>query len=251
MTVTLISDEARVRTITLHRPDVLNAFDTALYDATADALRGAEADDGIGAVVLTGSGRAFSAGQDLEEMARLASSPGRGAGPGLGFPGMLEVLQRFPKPLLAAVNGVGVGLGFTILAHCDIVLVDAAARVKAPFVELGVAPEAGSSYLFPVRMGWQRAAHALLTAEWLSATDLVEAGMALRVCPAGTVVDETVALGRRIAAFPLGSLMATKQLLLAGQQAAVADARRREDGAFAALLGTAANAAALERFLDG
>lgn len=246
-----IEDASHVRTITFNRPEVLNAFDADLYDATADALSGAATDDGIGAVVLTGEGRAFSAGQDLGEMARLAASPLRSEA-GRGFPGMLEVLQRFPKPLLAAVNGVGVGLGFTILAHCDIVLVAEGARVKAPFVELGVAPEAGSSYLFPVRMGWQRAAHALLTAEWLTADDLVASGLALRTCPGETVVEETTELARRIATFPLASVMATKTLMLAAQQPAVAEARRREDGAFATLLGAAANASALERFLgDG
>jgi len=243
-----IEDAERVRTITFARPDVLNAFNTALYDGCADGLRRAEEDDGIGAVVLTGEGRAFSAGQDLAEMQRLAGDRSAPAAGG-GFPALLEVLQRFPKPLLAAVNGLGVGFGFTVLAHCDLVLVDAGARVKAPFVELGVAPEAGSSYLFPLRMGWQRAAHALFTAEWLSAEDLVASGLALRVCPAGTVVEETTALARRIATFPLASLVATKQLMLASQQPLVADARRREDGAFSVLLGGAANASALSAFL--
>jgi enoyl-CoA hydratase/carnithine racemase len=255
MAVIRITDAERVRTIAFNRPEVLNAFNTELYDATTAALTGAGADDGLSAVVLTGEGRAFSAGQDLAEMSRLAGVAGlagadASARPsGGGFPALLEVLAQFSKPLLAAVNGVGVGLGFTILAHCDIVLVGASARVKTPFVSLGVAPEAASSYLFPVRMGWQRAAHALFTAEWLSAEELVASGLALRLCPDESVVDETIGLARRIATFPLASLMATKRLMLAAQTPHVAEARRREDAAFAVLLRGDASASALSEFL--
>jgi enoyl-CoA hydratase/carnithine racemase len=161
----------------------------------------------------------------------------------------MHTLAEFPKPLLAAVNGVAVGLGFTMLAYCDLVLVADTARLRAPFVELGVAPEAGSSYLFPVRLGWQRAARVLLTGEWVTAPQLVEWGLALQVCEASDVVGETVAVAERIAAGPLPSLMATKRLLLAGQHDAVAAARRREDAAFASLLGRPANADAVNSFL--
>ncbi len=243
----LIEDSDRVRTVTFSRPEVLNAFDTELYDATAAALDDAAGDDGVGAVLVTGAGRAFSAGQDLQEMARTAG--GERSDAPHGFPRLLATLQAFPKPLVAAVNGVAVGFGFTILAHCDLVLVDDGARLRTPFVQLGVAPEAASSYLFPIRMGWQRAAAVLLTGEWVSAEDLVASGLALRSCPAGTVVAEARALAARIAQAPLPSLMATKRLMLAGQADAVAAARRREDDAFAVLLGQAANADALRSFL--
>jgi enoyl-CoA hydratase/carnithine racemase len=161
----------------------------------------------------------------------------------------MEVVGRFPKPLVAAVNGLAVGLGFTILAHCDLVLVADDARLRVPFAQLGVAPEAASSYLFPVRMGWQRAAQVFLTGDWVSARELVEMGLALRVCDAGTVLAESCALAERIAAGPLPSLMATKRLMLAGRGDAVGAARQREDVAYAALLGREANADALRSFL--
>lgn len=244
-----VEDAERVRVVTFARAEVLNAFDTALYDALADALAAAARDDGTGAVVLTGEGRAFSSGADLAEMARLGSGEEEKPGRGHGFPRVIEMLDGYPKPVLAAVNGLGVGFGFTVLAHCDIVLVARSARLRTPFVQLGVAPEAASSYLFPVRMGWQRAAHTLLTGDWVSAEELVACGLAFAVCDDDTVVADTVALARRIAAGPLPSIMATKRLMLAGRGDAVREARAREDEAFAVLLGQAANTAALASFL--
>jgi enoyl-CoA hydratase/carnithine racemase len=229
-----IVDDGRVRIVTFARPEVLNAFNSALYQGVGDALAAAAGDDSIGAVVLTGEGKAFSSGQDLDEMARLAA---REQGTTSGFPVLLDNATTFPKPLLAAVNGVAVGIGMTILAHCDLVLVAERARAKVPFTALGVAPEAASSYLFPLRMGWQRAALTLLGGEWMSAEEMVAAGLALRVCPAESLLADTVALAQRLASFPLASVMATKRLMLAGQAAAVADALARENAAFAELLG--------------
>ena len=255
-----IDDIDRVRLITFDRPEVLNAFDRELYAAAAAALDDAAGDDGIGAVVLTGAGRAFSSGQDLREMAGLAArmaAPGDGATgppaddgapPASAFPAFVDAVQGFPKPLLAAVNGLVLGIGFTVLAHCDLVLVAEGARLKTPFTELGVAPEAASSYLFPLRLGWQRAAHVLFSSTWVSAEQLVEWGLALEVVPAGEVVERTLALARDIAAHPLASLMATKRLMLDAQLPGVERARRQEDAAFAELLGARATAAALEGY---
>jgi enoyl-CoA hydratase/carnithine racemase len=254
-----VEDDRRVRLVTFHRPAVLNAFDTALYTAAAQALDGAAADDGVGAVVLTGAGRAFSSGQDLGEMAALAArvseqrTGGNGEGVGAAvsaFPRFVDAIEAFPKPLLAAVNGLGLGIGFTMLAHCDLVLVAEGARLKTPFTELGVAPEAASSYLFPRRMGWQRAAKVLLSSGWVGAEELVACGLALEVVPAGEVVERTLDLARAIAARPLASLVATKRLMLDAQLPGVRGARQREDAAFAELLGAGANRAALDAFGD-
>ena len=143
---TRIEDGDGVRLVTWARPGRLNAFDSTQYRETTAALGAAAEDDAIRAVVLTGEGRAFSSGQDLDEMARLAAAGPNEESSGHGFAPLLEMLATFPKPVLAAVNGLGVGLGFTILPHCDLVLVDAGARLKVPFTELGVAPEAASSY---------------------------------------------------------------------------------------------------------
>jgi enoyl-CoA hydratase/carnithine racemase len=135
----------------------------------------------------------------------------------------------------------------TLLAHCDVVLVDETARLRAPFAELGVPPEAGSSYLLPARLGWQQAARVLLCAEWISAEEAVEAGIALRVCPAGTVLDETIEVATRLAGYVPEAVQEIKRLMRAPERSAVDEALRRENDAFSRLLGSAANQQALDR----
>ncbi|MFS8586140.1 MAG: enoyl-CoA hydratase/isomerase family protein [Acidimicrobiia bacterium] len=231
----VLTDDPRpgVRLLTLHRPAARNAFDSALYRATAAALDEARADDAVKVAVLTGAGPAFSAGQDLDEMTRIAA----GEPIESGFPVLLEALQAFDKPLVAAVNGPAVGIGFTMLPHCDLVLAAESARFRTPFAEMGVPPEAASSYLFPATMGWQRAAEVLFTSPWLSAEEAVACGVARRVVPDGELVAEALALAERVAAAPLPALRAIKSTMLAARADAVAAARRREERAFAEVLG--------------
>ena len=230
-----VDDRGHVRIVTFNRPDARNAFDVAMYRAAADALAAARDDVDVHAVVLTGAGTAFSAGQDLNEMRAFASGTADTDGAS-GFPVLLDVVQSFPKPLLAAVNGVAVGLGFTILAHCDLVVVADEARFKVPFTELGVPAEAGSTFLFPMRMGWQRAAKVLFTSEWLSAEEVVDAGIALERCPGDQVIGRTLELADRIASLSPDSVQAIKRLLVEAHVPQVAAARRREEAAFAELL---------------
>jgi enoyl-CoA hydratase/carnithine racemase len=227
-----VEDDQGVRLVAFDRPEVLNAFDTAMYEATSAALTAALDDEGVRAVVLCGRGRAFTSGQDLNEMAALATGA---ASAGLGFPGLLDVVVCFDKPLLAAVHGVAVGLGCTLLGHVDLVLVEEGTRLRTPFAELGVPPEAASSWLLPERMGWQRAAALLLASEWIDASEAVEAGLALRVCPPGKVLDETLALARRIASFPPDATRGIKRLMTAARRPDVEAARAREEAAFASL----------------
>ena len=229
------TDHDGVRVLTLDRPHALNAFDSPLYRAAGAALDAARGDDGVKVVVITGAGRAFSAGQDLDEMARLAA----GEAVDSGFPVLLDALQAFDKPLIAAVNGAAVGIGFTMLPHCDLVLAAETARFRTPFAEMGVPPEAASSLLFPARMGWQRAAEVLFTSPWLGAAEAVECGIALRVVPADELLPEALALAATIAAAPLVALRAIKATMLAGRADAVAAARAREEAAFARVLGLA------------
>jgi enoyl-CoA hydratase/carnithine racemase len=244
--VLLVRDEGAVRLLTLNRPDVRNAFDAALYLALSGALQDARADDAVNVVVLTGAGHVFSSGQDLDEMAALAGGTAP-EGAERGFPTLLDTVQAFDKPLIAAVNGPGVGLGFTLLAHCDLVLVADTARFKVPFAELGVAPEAASSYLFPLRLGPQVAANVLLGSAWLSAEEAVATGFALRSCPADAVVDEALELATGMAAAPLVSLRTIKSLLLQAHVPEVEAARAREEAAFAELLFSATTKDALDR----
>jgi enoyl-CoA hydratase/carnithine racemase len=149
-----------------------------------------------------------------------------------------------------AVNGLGVGVGMTVLLHSDIALIAEGARLRAPFVPLGVVPEAAGSLLMPLVMGNQRAAASLYTGDWLSAEEAVACGLALRVVPAEELMDQTLDLARRIASGPVSALIETKRLVLAGRLDAVKAARAREDAAFARMVGAAANSEALSAFLD-
>ena len=231
-----IDDHDRVRLITFDRPDRANAFNEELYHASADALRAGAADDAVGAIVFTGAGKAFCAGTDLLEMAEAVPDDAGARPDRSGFPAFVDTLQEFPKPLLAAVNGAAVGLGFTMLAHCDLVLVSDRARLLAPFTNMGVAPEAASSYLLPRRMGRQQASLSLFTSDWITAERAVATGLAIRQCAPDELVPETLALAARIASKPLPSLMATKRLLLDAEREGIARARELENRAFAELL---------------
>ena len=234
--VLLTQDHERARLITFNRPDRANAFNETLYHASADALRDALADDSVGAVVFTGAGKSFCAGTDLLEMAEITGDADEDRPARDGFPAFVDALADFPKPVLAAVNGSAVGLGFTMLAHCDLVFISDRARLLAPFTTMGVAPEAASSYLLPRRMGRQQASLSLFTSDWISAEHAVATGLAVQQCSPDTLVAQTLELATRIAAKSLPSLMATKRLLLDAEREGIARARQLENQAFAELL---------------
>ncbi|WP_408898686.1 enoyl-CoA hydratase/isomerase family protein [Nocardioides sp. R1-1] len=245
-----VSDDHRVRTLTLDRPEALNAFNEELYDATAEALLSAADDPRVAVVLLTGAGRAFSAGTDLLEMHQLATNPDFPRGKH-GFVGLVDALVDFPKPLVVAVNGLGLGIGATILGFADLGFMASDARLKCPFTALGVAPEAASSYLFPALVGRQHAAWALLSSEWIGAAEAREMGLVREVC----APEELMATARRhaevLAAKPISSLVAVKQALTAPHRDAIRAARDRENAAFAELMGGPANLEALAAFAEG
>jgi len=237
----------RVRLLTLDRPEALNAFDDDLYDAVREALGAAAASPEIAVVVLTGEGRAFSAGQDLGELERPRQH--RDGAPH-GFAPFIETLEAFPKPLVAAVNGIAVGIGLTLLPHCDLVLVAEEARLRAPFVSLGVTTEAGSSALLPQAIGWQATAHLLYTAAWLDAAQAVELGLAWRSVPRERLLEQALEVAQEIASMPIASLVGTKRLLQDARLDAVRRARQRENVTFARLAGGPANREAIAAFRE-
>lgn len=226
-----ITTTGHVRRVTLDRPEARNAFNQALYRALGSALADAATDDEVRVVVIDG-GASFSAGQDLKEMAKLVAGEGGG---GDGFNVMLEALETFPKPLLAAVEGAAVGIGMTMLAHVDIVIVARTARLRVPFSEMGVPPEAGSSVLFPQRLGWQAAAELLFTARWISGEEATTLGLARRAVDDGQAVDAAMELAVTIAGFDPWATQRAKRLMLEGRSSVARDARIRESAAFAEL----------------
>ena len=246
----LIHDENRVRTLTLDRPEALNAFNEALYDATAEALLEAASDPAVAVVLLTGNGRAFSAGTDLLEMHQLATNPDFERGKH-GFLGLVDALAAFPKPLVCAVNGLGLGIGATILGFADLAFMASTARLKCPFTSLGVAPEAASSYLFPQLLGRQNAAWMLLSAEWVGAAEALEMGLVWKVCEPDELLPEARKHAELLAARPISSLVAVKRTMLDPVRDQIAAARERENAAFAELMGGPANLEALTAFAEG
>jgi enoyl-CoA hydratase/carnithine racemase len=236
-----VDDAERVRLITFARPEARNAFNNALYEAVADALDDASDREDIAVVVMTGEGSAYSAGQDLEEMGRLGDPTARADTAEErvehGFQRFVGNLEAFPKPVIAAVNGVAVGLGTTMLPYCDLVLVSTEARFRLPFASLGVVPEAGSTFNLPMVMGWQVSAHAFLTADWFDADQAVASGLAWRKVEPDALVEEALSVARSIARMPITSLVETKRLLL-------------ENRLEAARSGAPANREAIAAFLE-
>ena len=246
----LIADENRVRTLTLNRPEALNAFNEALYDATSEALNQAADDPEVAVVLITGTGRAFSAGQDLAEMQARITDPGFIQGKH-GFPGLIDALGRFPKPLICAVNGLGLGLGATILGFADLAFMSSAARLKCPFTSLGVAPEAASSYLLPQLIGRQNAAWLLMSSEWVDADEAQRMGLVWKVCEPDDLIPEARRHAEVLAAKPISSLIAVKQTMVEPTRVEIAAARAREDAYFAEMMGAQANVDALAEFHRG
>lgn len=244
-----VTDRDRVRLLTLDRPDALNAFNEALYDALSEALIAAGADDSVAVVVITGSGRAFSAGQDLLEMGERISNPDFVQGTH-GFPGLIDQLAAFPKPLILAVNGLGLGIGTTIIGFAELVFMSSDAKLKCPFTSLGVAPEAASSLLFPRLLGHQQAAWVLLSAEWISAAEAEKAGLVWKVTEPDELMDVTMAHATKLAAMPISSLIAVKATMTAGRVEQTRAARDLEDAQFQKLMGGPANMEALAAFAE-
>jgi enoyl-CoA hydratase/carnithine racemase len=233
--------------LTMNRPARKNAFNNRMWHEFRDALTEAQADDAVRAVVVTGAGDAFSAGQDLSEMmggGDVASAEEH------GFGSFMDRLCAFDKPLIAAVNGVGVGIGLTLLLHCEYVYIARGARLRAPFITLGVVPEAASSYLLPALIGYRNAIDLLFESDFFTAERAVELGIATRLCEPGELLATALERARHLVAKPLGSLRWTKRLVLAGRQEQVAAARRREDDAFLHRVGSPENLEAISAFFE-
>ena len=156
----------------------------------------------------------------------------------------------FSKPLLSSVNGIGLGIGVTILGLSDLVFMAHSARVKCPFTDLALAPEAASSFTFPAIMGRQNATWALLSSEWLTAEECFSMGLAFKLCSDDELMDVTMEHAQVLAAKPISSLVASKKLIMDPIRERIHEARKHEDAAFAELLGKPANLEALQAFAE-
>jgi enoyl-CoA hydratase/carnithine racemase len=221
---------AGVCTVTLNRPHRLNAFTPGSYRALAEALRSAAEHPDVRVVLLRGAGRAFSSGVDLDVLDAAEPADVRES-----FVELLDALLGLPQPLVAAVQGPAVGFGMTILLHADLVLFADDARLRAPFIALGTAPEAGSSVLLPAAVGPARAAELVLTGRWVGAEEAVALGLGIRVCPVAELAGHADELAAAVAAHPREPLVAAKGLLREGHAELVGRALERERAAADAL----------------
>ncbi|HZT56442.1 MAG TPA: enoyl-CoA hydratase [Burkholderiaceae bacterium] len=215
-----------VATIEIARPEKKNAITGAMYLQMAAALDAAKADAGVRAVLITGQPGIFTSGNDIEDFVqRPAGEP-----PAFVF---MRALIGCDKPVIAAVTGAAIGIGTTLLLHCDFVYVSDEARLAMPFVSLGVVPEFASSLIVPALMGNVRAAEKLLLGEPFSGVDAVECGIANAVLPAGEVVNHARRIAERFNALPPGAVRDTKALMRGPRAKLVAEAIATEAEVFA------------------
>ncbi|GLS45539.1 enoyl-CoA hydratase-related protein [Methylobacterium brachythecii] len=243
--VTIQDSAGGVRVIGIDRPQKKNALTGVMYDAMLDALAGADASAEIGAVVFAGLPGMFSAGNDLADFVEGAREAFTEA-PALRF---IRQLARTKTPMVAAVDGIAVGIGTTLTLHCDLVYVSDKARFRMPFVELGLVPEAASSYLLPRRVGLLKATEFLLLSEPFDGATAVNLGLANALMPSDMLVEHAVAQAARLAALPRGAIEASRRLIR-GNLAEVEAALEAEAEAFEARLRSPEAQAAFKSFFD-
>jgi enoyl-CoA hydratase/carnithine racemase len=202
----------------INRPEKMNALSAAMYDALADAILAADGDPEVRVILIEGAGGCFTSGYDLHDFA--TSPPAGEESPVFRF---LQAISGAQKPIVAAVLGPAVGIGTTLLLHCDLVCAGAGARFELPFVNLGLCPEAAASLLLPQLAGHQRAAELFLLGEPFGAGRAREIGLVNAVFPDGELLQQAWGMARKLAQKPPASVRLTKSLLKRGCQGAVAE----------------------------
>jgi len=217
-----------VLAITLARPERRNAITVAMYSALADAIEAAAVDPGLRVITIAGEGQDFTAGNDLHDF--LSALPR--ISDDIPVWRLLRALARNDVPLVAAVQGNAVGIGTTMLLHCDLVIAAESARFSLPFVDLGLVPEAASSLLLPRLAGRRRAARYLLLGEPFGANDALDAGIASHVVPENELEGMLVSVVERLIAKPAEALRQTQKLLRAGSTNEILERMQLENGHF-------------------
>lgn len=244
MTITTTTERG-VRLIGIDRPERKNALTIEMYQAMADGLTSATADPAVRAIVIHGLPGIFCSGNDIEDfLHRIADRPTE------PVPPFMRAMIECDKPVVAAVTGHAIGIGATMLFHCDLVYLAEGARISMPFVSLGVVPEFASSYLAPRLMGPAKAAEHLLLGSPISGADAVTMGLANAVLPADQVLPHARAVAERFNQLPPGATRDTKRLLRAATKAPLLEAIEREIAVFRPRLESAEAKEAFQAFLE-
>jgi len=230
-----------VATITLNRPEKLNAYITPMGDEVTDAFRSVRDDAAVRAVILTGAGRGFCAGVDLDHLKahETGGNAAAGKGPRLGEEDFLKKLPlelvAYPKPVIAAVNGAAIGVGVTMILPCDVRIAAAGAKLGVTFTKLGILPGLGSTHLLPRLVGRAKALELVLTARVVLAEEAAEIGLVNKVVPADEVVKEAREWAALMAEKRPEVLAAAKRALDFGETHGMEEAMRNEERASAEL----------------
>jgi enoyl-CoA hydratase/carnithine racemase len=235
----------RVATIELVRPDKKNALTLEMYGQLAQALSAADADRGVRAILVRGQRDCFTAGNDLADF--LERPP---HGENVTTWNFLNVLSQVQKPMVAAVGGPAVGIGTTLLLHCDLVYAAPNARFQLPFVPLGVVPEAGSTLLLPLLAGYQRAAELLLLGQPFTAEKAREIGIVTEIVSEEELLPRSLRTATALAALPPESLRLTKRLMKQRYAQALAEAIAEESRVFRERLASPEAREAMSAFLE-
>ena len=212
-----------ILTIEFNRPEKKNAITSTMYQSMVDVLRDAETDPAVRAILFTGKPEIFTAGNDLEDF--LKHPPQGSSSPVIQF---MSVLSKASKPVVAAVSGNAVGIGTTMLLHCDLVYAADNAKFSMPFSQLGLCPEFASSLLLPQLVGYQRAAEKLMLGEAFSADEACTMGIVNKVLPVAELIEFARGQAAKLVALPASSIRTTKRLMKGGQ-AVVIDAKIVEE----------------------
>lgn len=237
--------EQRVARIRFDRPDKKNAITREMYTQLATALAAADSDAGVRAVLLHGSAECFTSGNDINDFLK-----GPFGGEGSPTWQLFKTLPALSKPVVAAVAGPAVGIGTTLLLHCDLVYAAADARFQLPFVPLGIVPEFGSTLMLPLLAGYQRAAEVLLLGQPFSAQKAHELGIVTAVVPRQELFSEAEKAAAALAALPPESLRLTKRLMRSAQEKAVGERILEEGRLVLERLGSAEAKEAMTAFLE-
>ena len=229
MSEILSRQEGNILVLSFNRPEKMNALTRSMYAGLAKGLNEAAGDFGIRAVIITSESQHFTAGNDISDF--MDNPPTSDSSEVSQF---LESLLNFPKPLIAAVKGNAIGVGTTMLLHCDVVVASPAAKFSMPFASLGLVPEAGSSFLFPQLVGYQRAARIFMTGESFDAPMAVEMGLVTSI--ENDPMSEAMKIAQQIADQPPQAIINTKALLKARSHDAVAAVMKAEFEIFAMAL---------------
>ncbi len=221
-----------ILTLTLNRAEKKNALTTSMYTDMVNALNDAKDDTNIKVVLIRGHEMAFTAGNDLNDF---NSRDFNKKSPAICF---LEALHTFEKPIVAAVSGVAVGIGSTMLLHCDLVYAAPKTRFRMPFINLGLVPEGGSSLLVPMRIGHQRASRLLMLGEFFNSRDAFEAGIVSQQVALESLFEHAKQAALRLAKLPQPALIATKKLMKQELACQISDTINREAQVFGQMLQT-------------